>query len=232
VLAVVYGAVARPLKTTHLRWQIAKDVVGLAFLAWIAVAAGTWPWHRTWGASPSEWALTLAGDAELRTPQFELLHGVTIDAPPSAVWQWLVQLGQDRAGFYSYDWLERLFLVDIRNINEIRPEWQERHVGDNVPATQAGYLGGVFGERPGWTVALLEPERALVLRYWGAVVLLPSEGGTRFLIRSTISSDQIPVWAAALNFAAFQLPHFIMQRRMMLSIKERAEREWQSARAT
>ena len=69
-----------------------------------------------------------------------------------------------------------------------------------------------------------EPNRALVLRNWGAFVLEPDGyGGTRFLIRSTISSPDIPVWAAALNFTAFELPHFIMQRRMMLGIKALAE---------
>lgn len=82
-------------------------------------------------------------------------------------------------GFYSYSWLERLFGADIRNANEIRPEWQSRSVGDRVYATQHGYLGGLFGERPGWTVDVVDPEHALVLR---------------------------------------------LQRRMMLGIKERAER--------
>lgn len=103
------------------------------------------------------------------------------------------------------------------------PEWQLRRVGDLVPATQAGYLGGVFGDRPGWTVAV-EPGHALVLTNWGAFVLNPEgDGRTRFLIRSTMSHPRIPAWAAALDLAAFQLPHFIMQRRMMLTIKALAE---------
>jgi len=63
-----------------------------------------------------------------------------------------------------------------------------------------------------------------VLEGWGAFVLVPDvRGGTRFLIRSTVSNERIPVWAAALNLTAFELPHFIMQRRMMLRIKELAE---------
>jgi hypothetical protein len=73
-------------------------------------------------------------------------------------------------------------------------------------------------------VALVEPGRAMVLKYWGAFVLLPTEnGGTRFIIRSTNSNPHIPVWASALNFLAFELPHFIMERRMMLTIKTLAE---------
>jgi hypothetical protein len=199
--------------------------VGLAFLGWISASAVLWPWHRSWGTTPQDWSAPLPGDRVPRHPEHEILHAVTVDAPPDAVWRWLVQLGQDRAGFYSYESLERLFGVDIHNIREVRPEWQTRHAGDTIYATQHGYLGGVFGERPGWTVDLVEPNRTLVLRYWGAFILQPVDAGrTRFLIRSTISQPQIPAWAAALNFSAFELPHFIMQRRMMLGIKELAER--------
>jgi hypothetical protein len=201
-----------------------RDAAGLAFLAWIAFSALLWPWHRSWGTLPQEWVIALPGDRTPRLPAHEILHAVTIDAPPSAVWPWLVQLGQDRAGFYSYERLERLFGAQVHNVREIRPEWQQRQSGDVIYATQAGYLGGLLGERPGWTVDLAEPNRALVLRYWGAFVLEPMpDGRTRFLIRSTISHPDIPVWAAALNFSTFELPHFIMQRRMMLGIKELAE---------
>jgi uncharacterized protein YndB with AHSA1/START domain len=182
------------------------------------------PIHRGWGASIHEWQITLPGDRDPRTPALEILHGVTIDAPPSAVWPWLAQLGQDRAGFYSYDWLERAFGADVHNVRAIRPEWQSRKVGDHVFATQAGYLGGAFGERPGWAIDVFDPDRALVLKNWGAFVLVPQPGGrTRLLIRSTISNERIPAWAAALNLAAFELPHFIMQRRMMLGIKTLSE---------
>jgi hypothetical protein len=207
-------------------WKRVGDVAGLLFLAWVTASATLWPWHRTWGAAPYEWSAALPGDHTPRTPQFEILHAVAIDAPPDAVWPWLVQLGQDRAGFYSYDWLERLFGVDIRNVDEIRPEWQTLRAGDAVHATQEGYLGGLFGNRPGWRVADVDTNSALVLDGWGAFVLVPTpDGGTRFIIRSTISNERIPVWASAVNLVAFELPHFIMQRKMMLTIKALAERD-------
>ena len=212
------------LPSARARWRVSADAVGLLFLAWVAASATLWPWHRSWGTRSEEWA-SLPGDRQPRVPALEILHGVTIDAPPSTVWAWLVQIGQDRAGFYSYERLERLFGADIHNVEALRSDWQTRRVGDFVPATQAGYLGGIFGDRPGWRVDLVEPNHALVLRYWGAFVLLPQgDGRTRFLIRSTISSERIPAWAAALNLTAFELPHFIMQRRMMLNIKAFAER--------
>jgi hypothetical protein len=228
VAAILYAAFDDPAPLSlpaRSWWHRAGAALGWAFLMWIAVSATAWPWHRTWGTTPAEWTAALPGDHDPRTPAFEIFHGITIDAPPSQVWPWLAQIGQDRAGFYSYDWLERLFLADVRNADRIHPEWQTLHAGERVYATQPGYMGGVFGQRPGWIVDLVEPERALVLRYWGAFVLEPLPGGrTRLLIRSTISNRRIPVWGAALNFAAFELPHFIMQRRMMLGIKQRAER--------
>jgi uncharacterized protein YndB with AHSA1/START domain len=206
-------------------WRRVGAAAGLGFLVWIAMSALLWPVARDWGTTPAEWSMPLPGDTSPRRPEFEIMHAVTIDASPATVWSWLVQLGQDRAGFYSYDWLERLFGADIHNVLEIRPEWQTRAPGDRVFATQAVYLGRVLDERPGWRVLHAEPNRALVLEHWGAFVLFPqADGRTRLVIRSTISQERIPAWAAALNLTLFELPHFIMQRKMMLTIKAQSER--------
>ena len=226
VLTYAYTSALQPYfdRPRHRWWHGALNVAGVAFFAWIAASAVLWPWHRAWGTTDREWALALPGDRQPRTPSLELMHGVSIAAPPERVWPWLVQLGQDRAGFYSYERLERLFGDDIHNTTTIHREWQTLRPGDHVYATQAGYLEGVLPERPGWRVAEVQPNRALVLEGWGAFVLLPdTDGGTRFLVRSTVSNDHVPVWIAALNFSAFELPHFIMQRRMMLTIKSLSE---------
>jgi hypothetical protein len=212
----------------HPRHGRAWHAVGLAFafgfLGYVATAATLWPWHRTWGSTRSEILMALPGDEDVRRPALEIQHAVTIDAPPSEVWPWLMQMGQDRAGFYSYDWLERAFLVDIRNVTSLNPGWQQREAGDLVRATQPEYLRGMFGRDLGWRVVSIEPGHAMVLENWGAFVLLPTDDGrTRFVIRSTISNPEIPVWASALEFMTFELPHFIMERRMMLTIKSLAE---------
>jgi uncharacterized protein YndB with AHSA1/START domain len=191
------------------------QAVAVTFLAYTASAV-LWPVYRAWGAQP--------GDDENRRAALEIQHGVTIAASPGEVWPWLLQLGQDRAGFYSYDWLERAFGVDVHNVPEIRPEWQHRAVGDLVRATQPTYLGGLLGPDLGWRVIGLEPERALVLEHWGTFALVPTDdGATRFIIRTRIGDPHTPVWAAALDMMTFQLPHFIMERRMMLRIKTLAE---------
>lgn len=205
-------------------WRTARATFGIAAIVYAAAAVVSWPLHRAWGSAPSEHAMPLPGDRTDRNPALEIQHAVTVNATPEAVWAWLVQLGQDRAGFYSYDWLERAFGVNIRNVTEIRPEWQLRQAGDRVRATQDGYLGGAFGRDLGWTVEEVDPARAMVLRQWGAFVLTPtSDGKTRFIIRTTVGSPSTPAWAAALDMMAFELPHFIMERRMMLRIKTLAE---------
>ena len=205
-------------------WHTARVTAGVAVVMYATAAVALWPLHRAWGSTPAEHGMALPGDRLDRNPALELQHAVTVNAPPEAVWAWLVQLGQDRAGFYSYDWLERAFGVDIRNVAEIRPEWQDRKAGDRVRATQTGYLGGVFGREPGWNVQHVEPARAMVLQYWGAFVLEPTaDGKTRFIIRTKVGDPAIPAWAAALDMMAFETPHFIMQRRMMLRIKTLAE---------
>jgi hypothetical protein len=212
------------LQRRHGYWHAARATAGIAVTVYAAAAVVSWPLHRTWGSAPAEHALPLPGDRSDRNPALEIQHAVTVNATPEAVWAWLVQLGQDRAGFYSYDWLERAFGVNIRNVTEIRPEWQVRQAGDRVRATEDGYLGGVLGRDLGWTVEQVEPPRAIVLRYWGAFVLSPTaDGKTRFIIRTNVGHPSTPPWLAALDMIAFELPHFIMERRMMLEIKTLAE---------
>jgi hypothetical protein len=199
-------------------------IASLLLIAYVGSAFVLWPVYRSWGTPAGEFALTLPGDEPDRNPAIQIQHAVTVNAVPEDVWQFLVQLGQDRAGFYSYDWLERAFGVDIHNRVDVRPEWQARAAGDFVPATQPGYLG-LFRDRLGWRVTHVEPARALVLEHWGAFVLQATDDGkTRFIIRSTVSNAHIPVWSAALNMVAFQVPHFIMERKMMLQIKALAEK--------
>ena len=146
-----------PAHPAHGRaWHVAGLMSGFALLALVTVTTFGYAWHRTWGSTRAELLMPLPGDPAVRTPALEIQHAVTIAAPPSEVWAWLVQLGQDRAGFYSYDWLERAFGADVHNVGEIRPQWQHRQVGDFVPATQRGYLGGLFGDELGWRVKQLE----------------------------------------------------------------------------
>jgi hypothetical protein len=142
----VLPAVVVPIIRGRVRKAIgvAGEVVACALVTYVAVSAVMWPWHRHWGTTAAERHMELPGDNKARNLNYELMHAVTIEAPPEEVWRWLVQLGQDRAGFYSYDWLERIFLADVHNVYEIRPEWQQRAGGDFIRATPRNFLGGAL----------------------------------------------------------------------------------------
>ena len=77
------------------------------------------PYLRRWGATPEECRRRMPGDAEGR-PLYSTTRAVTVEAPADEVWRWLVQIGQDRGGFYSYDWLENLAGCDLHSADEIR----------------------------------------------------------------------------------------------------------------
>jgi hypothetical protein len=171
---------------------------------------GAKPWMRGWGTTEEERNRSYLGDEHVPDPRVEITQGITIDAPPAEVWPWLAQLGQDRGGFYSYEWLENLAGCRMRNADRIHPEWQTREIGEEV----------LLHPLNGLKVTVFEPGRALGLEGWGLFLLEPiDEKSTRFIARG-----RLPKGAASLFYEGFvELPHFIMQRRMLLGIKRRAE---------
>lgn len=199
-----------------------KVSAGLAVAGAGAVVAYVWgirPWHLRWGATEEELCQTLPGDELAQTPRLKATHAITIDAPADDVWPWLVQMGQTRGGFYSYTWLENLVGCHMRNADRIVPEWQELKVGDSV---------WLHPKAPPAQVAAIDPGRAIVLKGWGAFVLQPiDDKTTRLIIRS--QGDYEPnLGNAVLNFllwrVVFEPAHFIMERKMLLGIKARAEK--------
>lgn len=207
------------------RWAIAGKAAAFAVLAYTSGVIVSRPWHSRWGSTRAELAGALPGDSLVPDAHYTIQHAVTIRATPTEVWPWLVQLGQDRAGFYSYDWLERAIGDRIQNADRIHPEWQTIRKGDLVRATQPDYLGGRFGRDIGWRVAEVEPGRALVLGGWGAFVLEPTaDGNTRLIVR-TRGNGKPNVTLAPFGLLVFEPAHFIMERGMLRGIKVRAERE-------
>ena len=102
----------------------------------VAATAAWWkvftPWQRNWGATEEEVAMSLPGDELTPPPVEQNTRAITIAAPPEQVWPWLVQMGADRGGFYSYAWLENLFGLKIHNADRIVDDWQQLAVGDWV----------------------------------------------------------------------------------------------------
>ena len=85
-----------------------------------------------WGTIDAEFDEPLPGDDLIPSPNLVATRAITVRASAEHVWPWLVQLGQGRGGFYSYDFLENLVGCDIHSADRIVPEWQEAVVGDEV----------------------------------------------------------------------------------------------------
>jgi hypothetical protein len=209
LVAAARGALTRPASCPAGR--LLRPLVAAGVVAPMAYLLAVRPWLRRWGATAEEARRLLPGDDLVPDPAIDLTWSVTIDAPAERVWPWLAQIGQDRGGFYSYAWLENLAGCRMRNADRIHPEWQHREVGEQV------MLHPSFGLE----VARFEANRALVLDGWGSFVLESvDENRTRLISRS-----RVPRGWAALSYALFlEIPHFVMQRKMLLGIKERAER--------
>src|SRR5919198_5266508 len=142
------------------------------------------PWFMNWGSTPEERATVLPGDTA--PPETYFTRAITIDAPPSAVWPWLLAIGQDRAGFLSNDYLENLTGADIHNADTLRPEWQQRALGDKVPMASPS-MRALGGDVTVTTIHLLEPERAIADTP-GRFVLYPvAESKTRLLLRESLN---------------------------------------------
>lgn len=207
-LAVMTGRIMRSKKGVA-RLLRPLAILG-AVLPW-AYAFVVRPWHLRWGATDEEAGKPLPGDELVPNPAIESTRAITVNASVEEVWPWLAQVGQDRGGFYSYEWLENLAGCRMRNADRIHPEWQHREVGEKV------FLHPAFGLK----VAAFEPGRAIVLEGWGPFMVEPiDETSTRVIIRSRVPRG----WVALYYLLTIEIPHFIMERRMLLGIKERAER--------
>jgi hypothetical protein len=198
-----------------------------------AMAAYTFlirPWHLKWGATVAELEEALPGDDILPNPKHQATHAITINAPVARVWPWLVQIGQNKGGFYSYSLLENVVGCDIHNAEKIIPEWQVLRAGDVL---------WLHPKAPPLPVLVVEQGRTIVIgglgeeqadggsKYnragtWAFVLREVDPSTTRLIVR--IRWDRKPgVLDWIYNFGVLEPSHFVMERRMMLGIKRRAE---------
>jgi hypothetical protein len=178
------------------------------------------PWMDRWGATNDEISASLPGDELVPSPRITYTRAISIDATPQEIYPWIVQLGADRGGMYSYEWFETNILrCKLINADRIHEEWQGLEVGGKVKMCPDENMP------PAYVVARMDPGQVIVLGHqegdqWVEVwqfVLVPQEDGTaRLVIRSRNAAEG---W-----FWDIMRPgEFIMMRGMMLGIKERAE---------
>src|SRR6476469_10926041 len=109
-------------------------------------------YYRNWGTTKEESVTYLPGDELLDQPAIRTTEAVWINAPASAVWPWLVQMGQDRGGLYSYETLENFVGLNYHNADRIHPEWQHLAVGDEMRLVPKGWMG----LREGFTMRVID----------------------------------------------------------------------------
>jgi hypothetical protein len=201
------------------RISLAAGTAMAAGLASLAYPLFFRRWCLTWGARRDEVSRKLPGDELLAEPDIVSTRAVWIDAPRSSVWPWLVQMGPGRGGAYTYDWIENLFGLGMHSADEILPQYQDLQVGDDQ---QLGKRGPLL------RVEVLEPRVSLAFRsgdgnwVW-AFSLVPDGIGTRLISRNRIATPGAPRPVRLLNLLVMAPGSLIMERKMLLSIKRRAE---------
>lgn len=219
------------------RWRRAAAAGAAAVLA----GAGAWtalrPRMLGWGATKDEQERPLPGDWLIPDPLYASTRAITIEAPAAAVWPWLVQIGHDRGGFYSYDALENMMGLEVHSAAVIRPEWQDLTPGEDfITLDPDGSMK--------LTVAILDRDSAFVLRSgspedgpqppgdmikgemawtWGFYLDAIAPERTRLLIRSRAAWTDTCA-ARAMRYIMLEPVHFLMEERMLRGIRDRALR--------
>jgi hypothetical protein len=177
-------------------------------------------WHRHWGATTSEVAAALPGDAFLDHAQFRSTRAITIGVPPDAVWPWLVQVGCYRAGWYSNDLLDNL---GRPSATTIVPSFQHLEIGQWVPMSPSATPSDrtalkvhsfVVNEWLLWT----KPDST-----WAWQLTPTDTNGTRLVTRIHAVYDWQHPLTALFGVILMEFGDFAMQRRMLRGIKARAE---------
>ncbi len=205
-----------------MRNRLIKIAIGAAWGAGAGVIAYPLLFRRqclTWGATAEEVARKLPGDDLLSEADIVSTRAVAIDAPPGAVWPWLVQMGSGRGGAYTYDWIENLLGLHMHSARQILSQFQDLKVGDELPLGPG---------RPVMRVEVCDPEQTLAIRFadgnWVWIFALFAEDGrTRLISRNRIAAPGAPVPVRVFNMLVMEPGSLVMERKMLLGIKRRAE---------
>ncbi len=171
----------------------------------------------TWGASEDELTMPLAGDS--LAPYISSTRAISINAPIAEVWNWAIQLGADRGGFFSYSFIEKSLGYKGRDVDTIKPEFLEMKLGRIIPGSLDESKSVI---KYSWPVLAVEPGKSFVLKNWGAFVVTKVNSNQTRLIVRTHGRETPNLRIMISNF--FMVPlHHIMERRMLMGFKAQAE---------
>ena len=212
---------------------------GLRLVGALAFLYAARRYYRNWGTTKDECQMFLDGDELIAGPVLRSTEAVSIDGPPGAVWSWLIQMGQDRGGLYTFEKLENLAGLRYVNADRIHPEWQHLAPGDTIRLVPKGWMG----LREGFVLEVAEvtDQQSIVLhasagrelnREWSVVwsfhIIPRGEDRCRLLIRNRTQlrrPGQALVTEVAGPGTAF------VTRGILLGVKRRVEQQVQAESA-
>ena len=198
-------------------------LAGTGLMAGVAAVSYPLLWRRrclTWGATADEVERDMPGDDLLPDAELVSTRATAISAPPRAIWPWLVQMGSGRGGVYTYDRIENLLGLNMHSADQILPQFQDVKVGDE-------FALGTGGQK--MRVEVLQPARVFTIRHsdgnWVWIfALFPEDGVTRLVSRNRITSPGASVFSRLFTMLFMEPGSLVMERKMLLGIKKRAER--------
>ena len=201
---------------------LAKTIIGLSAAgagALAAYALAIRPWHIHWGATEEDIKRPMPLDEEIEHPDYVTNRAITINASSEVIWKWLVQMGESpRGGFYSYEAVERILGMDVSNADKILPEYQQLEVGNRLDRKGDMVVKAIETNK---TLVLGPPKEIAMACTW-AFCLYPLDANhTRVVSRVRARLPRTPTGLGW--FLLLDPGQFIMERKMLLTLKQRAE---------
>lgn len=185
-----------------------QTVIGVVFIK---------PYIFTWGATDQEVSMAMPGDH--LAPFISSTRGITINAPISDVWDWVIQLGADRGGFYSYWFIEKPLGYKFRKTNRVEAEFKDMEVGRVIKTSLNPSMSFIEYNFP---VVSVDPGKSFVLKNWGCFLLNEIDSTrTRLIVRT--HGQLLTTWTNYLDYFFMMPLHYLMERRMLIGIKSRSE---------
>lgn len=200
-----------------------EGIYGAALIAACVLARPLMrPWYSRWGANDEEVNRSLPGKEIVPLPKGGFTQAITIKTSIAKVWPWVVQIGQGRGGFYSYDVLENLVGCNIHSTDRIMSEFQHWADGDGLR---------LHPDTPPIPLAVFEPDITLVFggrdekeigNLWGFYLEKIDESTTRLMARWYFDY-KLKLRTKIFYNGVVEPISAVMQRKMLLGIKRRAE---------
>jgi hypothetical protein len=220
------------------KWFLRSSLALLAtfVIAGLVYHLGLRHWCLRWGTTNAELQATLPGDDLFPAYASEATHAITVNAPPQRIWPWLMQIGQDRSGFYSYTFLENALGCDMPRVQRLVPEWKPRALGETVwfcnPKKYAGQgkmIAAVVASDHAFTMVSANDWQRLQSGgraqegLWSFTLEPRGDGQTRLIAR--VRGAEPPTLASRLVGRLFWEPaHFVMEQKMLRTIRDLAEK--------